>query len=64
MCSDIWSKIKDFLNEHCQDVLLWIVFWFVALIKTLSDFWPQISAWLSGLWDNIMSAMELMFNLV
>ena len=34
----------------------------MALIKTLSDFWPQISAWLSGLWDNIMSAMKPMFN--
>ena len=34
----------------------------MALIKTLSDFWPQISAWLSGLWDNIMSAMEPMFE--
>lgn len=61
-CSDIWSKVTDFLGEHWQNILLWITAWPVALIKTLSYFWPQISAWLSSIWDNIVSAFEPMLE--
>jgi phage-related protein len=50
---NLWANITGFLEQHWQDLLLWIFAWPEALIKTLIDFWPQISAWLSGIWDKI-----------
>ena len=51
----LWSNITEFFRKHWQDMLLWIVSWPAALIKTLNDFgvWEKIGQWLGDIWDEI-----------
>lgn len=51
----LWNNITQFFSEHWKDVLLWVISWPVALIKTLNDagVWERLGNWLSGIWDNI-----------
>ena len=51
----LWNNITEFFSQHWQDVLLWIVSWPAALIKTLNDagVWEKIGSWLGGIWDGI-----------
>ena len=51
----LWNNITKFFSEHWQDLLLWVVSWPLALIKTLNDagVWEKLANWLGGIWDNI-----------
>lgn len=51
----LWNNITEFFSKHWQDMLLWIVSWPAALIKTLNDagVWAKIGQWLGGIWDGI-----------
>ncbi len=51
----LWNNITEFFSRHWQDMLLWIVSWPAALIKTLNDagVWEKIGQWLGGIWDEI-----------
>lgn len=51
----LWDNITTFFSEHWQDMLLWIVSWPAALIKTLNDagVWAKIGQWLGGIWEGI-----------
>ena len=51
----LWDNITTFFSEHWQDMLLWIVSWPTALIKTLNDagVWEKLGAWLGNIWYGI-----------
>ena len=49
------NNITTFFSEHWQDMLLWIVSWPAALIKTLNDVgvWEKLANWLGEIWNGI-----------
>ena len=58
--TNFWNDLTKFFSEHWQDMLLWIVSWPVALVKTLGDMgvWEKIGEWLGSLWNNITTFLS------